>query len=167
MKLTQERIEEVLNTTHSWEDEKVERLSERLLDLCEHAIKTNTPNLVNEVDAHDMHLLIDAFRIQLEQQKFDGLNMEEVVFDEVGAPESDVTSEDKDALLEFADKLKNKAEHMEVTAVKDPVTQEEAPLSSQPSSDTLKDTSKDPQATPSTSKKGNGKSSSKPKKEDK
>lgn len=168
MELTQERIEEVINEVHSWSDEKVEHLTKRLFDLGTHAIKTNTPNLINETDAKDMLILIDAFRVDLQQQK-------EVVFIETGIipTETNVTEEDKDALLEFADKLKNKTEQMPVTATIDPVTQEEAPTdqplspSTSVSGTTLESTNKDPQATLSTSKKANGKNSLKPKKEDK
>lgn len=147
MKLTNDRIEEVITETHSWSDEKVMKMSERFLDLTEHAIKTNTPNLVSESDAIEMRMLVDAFRVQLHQDSFDRNSMNEV--DGAGVIEEDVTSEDKDALLEFADKLKNKAENMEVTSTLNPLTQEEAPITSATASDT---TLEDTQASAPTSK---------------
>lgn len=167
-------IEEV----ESWPKTKSAQVMKRLFTAAKHGVKTSTPNLLSVAEAEECDLMLKVFEFQLTEleEEINSTPVFEVEDEEdsdyesndsrlpasnvdSGDSEPNITSEDKGALAEFAQKLADKAESMPVTSVIDPGTQEETAVLK--SEDSTQQASGTPTPSEDTGKKSSEKTSKK------
>lgn len=122
--------EQAIKEVREWSDEKAERVLRNLVLAAKHGIRVSIPNLLNEHDANDCRVALTALEYNMlesfkKEDEIDDSDIDEGMSSE---PEENITADDKFALSEFADKLKELVESMPVTATKDEATQEEVPV---------------------------------------
>ena len=81
-----------------WSQERVIKTQNKLIQMARHVVKIGQPNLLSEVEASDLSLMIDSFEEMKNQiEDHNGLeDLPEMTQEQEDAPDSEPTSEQVD-----------------------------------------------------------------------